>query len=405
VDEHEAALTVALARGVGPATAAKLVKNFGSYRRAVAAATGKAEGGGAIPPAVRRAIAESAGGAYLARQLERTRADGARFTIDIDPEYPRVLTEIANAPVGLFVRGASLAKLGPMLAVVGTRAPTPRGRAVAFELAADLARAGVTVVSGLARGIDTEAHEGCLEAGGPTVAVLGSGLDRTYPPENGPLARRIAASGGAVVSEFAMGREAFAGHFPRRNRIVAGLTMGVVVVEAAARSGALITAARALEQGREVFAVPGPIDEPQSRGPNGLIKAGAKLVEDVGDVLDELEAAWGPFGPRGAQQQQPSSEAAQSGPAAGGELARAIRGRLTLTPVSPDELAANLRTPVREILAALATLELAGAARACPGGRFVAGDRKALATAGAGRGTCAGAVERAAPRAKGTDDA
>jgi DNA processing protein len=282
-----------------------------------------------------------------------------------------------------------------MVGVVGTRTPTPRGAAVAARLSADLAEAGLTVVSGLARGTDTRAHEGALEVGGGTVAVLGCGLARMYPPENARLARDI-AEGGALVSEFPMRTEPLPAFFPRRNRLISGLSAGVIVVEAAARSGALITAARALEQGREVFAVPGPVDEPMSVGPNRLIKAGAKLIEDVRDVLDELERPWGPFHASGrdvadtadgtagrgdshaAPQGRGTAEAATRSE---GRAELSLRDRvlslLSLEPVSADELADRLEAPVSAVLAVLMRLELVDEARPVAGGRFVLGERGA----------------------------
>jgi DNA processing protein len=253
---------------------------------------------------------------------------------------------------------------------VGTRSPTPRGAAFARALAADLARAGLAVVSGLARGIDTAAHRGALEAGGRTVAVLGSGIARPYPPENEALAREVAVSG-AVVSEFPPEQDPRPAAFPQRNRIISGLSAGVVVVEAGLRSGALITAARALEQGREVFAVPGPVEEPGSRGPHALLRRGARLVEGVEDVLDELDAAWGPFGSASAPHTAaPSAEVAAEGPAA------RVAALLSMTPVSPGELAARLGEPVEKVLSHLLALELDGLAAPAPGGRFVRGRRR-----------------------------
>lgn len=199
--------------------------------------------------------------------------------------YPALLNQIASPPA-LFWRGLAWQE-APAVAIVGSRQATPYGCAVAEELAADLADRGIVVVSGLARGIDAAAHRGCLRAGGITLAVLGCGLDVRYPPEHAALAEDIARSG-ALVSEFPPGTPPRAEHFPARNRIISGLTLGVVVVEAAERSGALITARLAAEQGREVFAVPGSIRGRQSAGAHRLIQDGAKLVQGVDDILDEL---------------------------------------------------------------------------------------------------------------------
>ncbi len=377
VNESEAAFVLACARGIGPSAAARLKGRYGSYRGAVEGAAADAD----LPEGAKAAIARDlAGGAFRAK-LRRLELAGARFAIPGDSDYPAILGEIALPPIGLFIRGASLATLSPAVAIVGTRAPTARGPGIARRLAAGLAAAGVTVVSGLARGIDTAAHRGALAAGGATVAVLGTGLDRTYPPENEGLAAEI-ARGGALVSEFPMGSEPRASAFPRRNRIISGLSAGVVVIEAGERSGALITAARALEQGREVFAVPGPIDEVQSRGPNGLLRDGATLVEDVGDILAEIDAAWGPLPLGRAEAPEPPRDGGATGRAGGGRgdgppggIAGAVLACLSSTPVSVDEIVVRARVDPGEAVAVLFELELAGAARACPGGRYVLAGR------------------------------
>jgi DNA processing protein len=374
VTEREAAFALACARGVGPSLAARLVRRHGSYRAAVEAAPTDGDLSEGVRTAIAGAVADGAFRAELVR-LARVRA---RFAIAGDADYPAVLGEIATAPIGLFVRGSVLSSLSTAVAIVGTRAPTARGPDIARRLAGGLAAAGLTIVSGLARGIDTAAHRGAIEAGGTTVAVLGTGLDRTYPPENRGLAAEIAGSG-ALVTEFPLGSEPKASAFPRRNRIISGLSAGVVVVEAGARSGALITAARALEQGREVFAVPGPIDEEQSRGPNGLLRDGATLVEGVGDILQALDPAWGPLpGPAvsGARPSRGGPEWAAGHDRGGGSqegIAGAVLACLSSTPVSVDEIVARSGVDPGDAVGALFELEMAGAARACPGGRYVLG--------------------------------
>jgi DNA processing protein len=204
-----------------------------------------------------------------------------------EPGYPTWLNTIPDPPKELYVKGAIVLEDRMAVAMVGTRRASPYGLATARRLAYDLARLGITVVSGLAEGIDRAAHEGALEAGGRTIAVLGHGLHTIYPPHHRDLADRIAQSG-ALVSEFPTGTEPKPWHFPRRNRLISGLSLGVVVVEAPPKSGALITARLAMEQGREVFAVPGPAGSLQSRGTHALLKDGARLVEDVQDILEEL---------------------------------------------------------------------------------------------------------------------
>jgi DNA processing protein len=374
VTEREAALILACARGIGPALAARLVGRRGSYRGAVeAAATDRA-----LDDGIRAALALDVECGRFRAELSWLERIGARFALPGEPDYPEVLCEIASAPVGLFARGRPLRSLSPAVAIVGTRAPTARGPGIARRLAAGLAAAGVTVVSGLARGIDTAAHRGALEAGGATVAVLGTGLDRVYPPENADLSQAIVESG-ALVSEFPLGRDPRPSAFPRRNRIISGLSAGVIVVEAGERSGALITAARALEQGREVFAVPGPIDEEQSRGPNGLLRDGATLVESVADVLSELRGAWGPLPTgRGRAAVRPRPEAGdgdRSGAQDGG-IAGAVLACISSTPVSVDEIVTAADVDPGDAVAVLFELEMAGTVRAAPGGRYVLGGRE-----------------------------
>jgi DNA processing protein len=203
------------------------------------------------------------------------------------PDYPALLARIADPPRRLWLRGDPRALAAPCVAIVGSRAASPYGVRVAEQLAADLARAGVTVVSGLARGIDSAAHRGALSTG-RTVAMLGSGVDVIYPAEHDELALRILEAHGALVSELPPGSPPRRGNFPRRNRLISGVSLAVVVVEASTRSGSLQTARFALEQGREVLAVPGPILGERFRGSHGLLRDGAKLVESASDILEEL---------------------------------------------------------------------------------------------------------------------
>ena len=286
--------------------------------------------------------------------MEQDGLEGAcriRVVCREDADYPAWLRRIYESPPLLWVAGRLRAEEGPSsVAIVGARGATPRGLAFARMLACELASAGLTVVSGLARGIDTAAHQGALEAGGRTVAVLGSGLDRVYPQENAPLARRIAQEG-AVVSEFPPGTGPWKQNFPRRNRTIAGWARATVVVEAGAKSGALHTARAALEEGREVMAVPGHPSEPNAAGTNALLRDGAGLVQGAADVLAEfgLEATPGPA-------------------AAEDEVLRAVRRGAA---AAVDEIAGRCRLAVPELLARLSELELCGAVRRLPGGLFV----------------------------------
>ena len=270
-------------------------------------------------------------------------------------DYPGMLAEIADPPDPLYLRGNAGALAGPHLAVVGARSATPQGRQTAARLASELAAAGLGVVSGLARGVDAAAHAGALAAGGVTVAALGTGVDVCYPARHRALAERIAATG-ALVSELPPGTPPRPGHFPRRNRIISGLCVGVLVVEAAERSGSLITARTALEQGREVFAVPGSVRNPLSRGCHALIRAGAVLVESAADVLAELR---GPLGALGAHRLRSRGRSL-----AAERVLRALSGE----PSSSAALAARTGVGPGELAAALRELEADGRAALGPGG-------------------------------------
>ena len=221
------------------------------------------------------------------KELSKIENHGFRVYCSPDSEYPALLKQIPDPPPVIYVWGGFEYGDDIAVAIVGTRNPSPLGSYHARELASQLSSQGLTIVSGMARGIDSEAHQGALEAKGRTIAVLGCGLDNVYPPENELLMKQIAGSG-AVISEFPLGTEPLAKNFPARNRIISGLSLGVIVVEAAQDSGSLITAGFAVEQGREVFAVPGNIGNDGSKGPHKLIRQGAKLVEDYQDILSEL---------------------------------------------------------------------------------------------------------------------
>lgn len=232
-------------------------------------------------------VIEETRGVNVDREIEEAQRRGVRIITVDDSTYPERLKTIFDPPPVLYILGQSLPVDERLIAIVGSRRATLYGRLMANSLARDLARYGAAVVSGMARGIDTFAHRGTLEGGGRTIAVLGSGLDVVYPRENASLMKEIATTG-TVISEFPLGTKPLKQNFPRRNRIIAGLSMGVLVVEAAAKSGALITADYALENGRDVFAVPGRADGRYSQGTNNLIKQGAKMVTDVRDILEEF---------------------------------------------------------------------------------------------------------------------
>src|SRR5256885_8153028 len=225
----------------------------------------------------------------LSAELQRIRELGAAVITQGSPSYPKSLREIHAPPIVLYVWGELEERDHHAIGIIGARRTTHYGTESAKKLAYQLAYAGLTVISGLARGIDTAAHQGALAAKGRTVAVIGSGLAKLYPPENGPLAEKIRSGNGAIVSEFSMDIEPDRQTFPMRNRIISGWSHGILVAEAGLNSGALITAAQALEQGRAVYAVPGHINAPSAMGSNRLIQQGAKLVIDASDILDDLE--------------------------------------------------------------------------------------------------------------------
>ena len=279
-------LALKLVPGLGTRMAGKLLDRFRTPRAVFAASRTELEAAG-VGGGVAQSIASGCSFEDAAAQQEKARETGAACLAIADPRYPPLLKEIYDPPMLLFVRGRVELLQSILFGVVGTRRPTPYGLAAAERLSGDLARAGLTIASGMARGIDTAAHKGALAANGCTVAVLGCGVDVVYPSENRKLAADI-ASKGVLVSEFPMGATAFPQNFPIRNRIISGMSAGVLVVEGAEYSGSSITAKLAIDQGREVFAVPGNITSKMSWGPNLLIKQGAKLVQDWNDVIVEL---------------------------------------------------------------------------------------------------------------------
>jgi DNA processing protein len=318
----ELALLVALnaSEKVGCVLFRRLLERFGSLAGVAAApeqALATVEGvGGAAASAIRKAFVEKRG----ERELEEAARHGVRVVAHDDPAFPVPLRVLYDAPLLLYVRGTLAEEDSAAVALVGTREATPYGLGVAERLAADLASQGLTIVSGLARGIDAAAHRGAL-CRGRTLAVLGSGVLNVYPAEHEPLGRRIAAAG-ALLSEFPLRAGPSAVHFPRRNRIISGLSLGTVVVESAESSGALITADWAVEQGKEVFAVPGPISSSSSAGCHRLIQQGAKLVTGADDILEEIGMSR--FGPPMTDGEARLLEALAAGPRAAADLASEI---------------------------------------------------------------------------------
>jgi DNA processing protein len=312
-------------QGVGPRTARLLLDKFGSPEQIFALEPDAIAAAG-VPIRVARAIARFDDFAPLEKELCELPRIGARLVRWTDPDYPSNLRQIADPPPYLFVRGAAPLTESKLVAVVGARAASDAGRRMAERLGFELAAKGFIVVSGLARGIDGCAHQGALDAGGRTVAVMGCGIDVIYPAEHRKLADAIIAGGGALLTELPVGTQPLGENFPARNRILSGLCLGVVVVEAAEKSGSLITARMALEQDRQVFAVPGSPLTGKSRGSNRLLKQGAVLIDCVEDVIEELAPQLGrttAAGSPAAGSDTSSGASARVAPAARGMAAKA----------------------------------------------------------------------------------
>jgi DNA processing protein len=295
------------------------------------------------------------------RDIDLMERLGVRLVRRCDAEYPPLLKEIHDPPIALYVRGSLLPEDRKAVALVGSRRASQYGLRFAHQFACDLVGAGITVVSGLARGIDTAVHQGALKGGGRTLACLGCGIDVCYPYENRQLADAI-STGGAVLSEYPMNAAPDAWHFPSRNRIVSGLSLGVVVLEAPKGSGALITAECAMDQNREVFAVPGNIDNPRNYGPHALIRDGAKLVERVEDILEELRL----------NETQPSLDLdlEETLPDLTPEE-ETLYALLDSDPKPVDDVILEASIPAARVSGLLLTLELKGVARRLPGNTFV----------------------------------
>ena len=339
--------------GVGPTRFFKLLENFGTMKDAWMA------GEDQLAPII---------GAKALTGYKQTRTDwdpdlelkkahhfGFRIFCLPDPEYPPNLKRIPDPPPVLYGWGNFDYGDDIAVAIIGTRNPTPSGAFTAKDLAMQLSSQGLTIVSGMARGIDSQAHRGALEMSGRTIAVLGSGLDKPYPMENGPLMEKIARQG-MVFSEFPLGTEPYAKNFPARNRIISGLSLGVVVVEAAQDSGSLITAGFALEQGRDVFAVPGNIENDRSKGPHKLIRQGAKLVENYQDILTEL-----------AIPQLSKAEIQAADDQALTELERKIITVMKREPLHIDQILRLAALAPAQVSSTLTQLELRGLVKRYPG--------------------------------------
>jgi DNA processing protein len=351
--------------GIGNLLFRRLVERFGDPEGVFAAADDALRAVEGITPRVVASIRRHAvEHRFSEGEMAKAARMGCRIVTQTDARYPALLLQIPDPPPYLYVLGETAA-FPVCVAMVGSRHATSYGLSTTRRLSNDLARRDITVVSGLARGIDTAAHEGALQGGGTTVAVLGSGLANIYPRENADLCRRIAAQG-AVISEFPLEAGPDPHHFPQRNRIISGMSLGTVVVEATRRSGSLITARMALEQNREIFAVPGSVNSFKSMGTHSLIKEGAKLVTHVGDILEELP-------PLAAPPQDRSQTECVSPPGPAPSLTaeeRAVFEALSPYPVHVDELIRQIGMDPGRMAGILLSLELQGLVKQEPGKLF-----------------------------------
>jgi DNA processing protein len=375
-------LALRLIPGLGSRTTGQLVERFRTPQAIFRAPRSELEAAG-VSPGVAQTIASGCTFDDAVGQQEKMLEHGVTLVALPDPRYPPNLREIFDPPVVLFTRGRIELLGSVMLGVVGTRRPTPYGTAVAERLTADLARAGLTIVSGMARGIDTSAHRGALSVGGDTVAVLGCGVDLVYPSENRKLAAELEQKG-LIVSEFPMGAPAYPQNFPIRNRIISGMSAGVLVVEGAQYSGSAITARLALDQGRELYAVPGNVTSKMSWGPNLLIKQGAKLVQEWNDVVAELphrerqrlieagrDRIFGEADDAATANGGPEQRLLPLGPSA--EIGRKLLALLKLDSNTHIDwlLGQTEDCSPSELIAALFELEMLGLIRQLPGRNFV----------------------------------
>lgn len=350
-------LAFARVKGIGSARVRKLEAQFPSLRDAWEADGIDLAAAGLDERSV-YAVLSARKSVYPDAELDRLAKAGAAALTWHDPAYPRLLREVADPPPVLFIKGELADADCCAVAVVGTRGATVYGRQVAERLAGELAQARITVVSGLARGIDAVAHRAALDAGGRTLAVLGCGVDVVYPPEHRALAAAIAERG-ALLSDYPLGTGPEKNNFPPRNRIISGLSLGVVVVEADEKSGALITALFATDQGREVFAVPGNVFSAGSRGANRLIQQGAKMVLQTSDILEELNLGM----------VMPNAEAQLPLPM--DETEARVYRQLSFEPTAADEIVRGLDMPAEMVSALLSLMELKGYVRQAAGASFV----------------------------------
>jgi DNA processing protein len=367
-------LALALTPGLGPTKSRKLIEHLGSPDAVLRASLTELEGAG-IQAVSAQSIATGKSAELARQEIARAAGEGISIISIDDPSYPSRLKEIYDPPLVLYVRGNPEVLTKPGIAMVGTRHPTPYGSGMAERLASDLATHGLVIISGLARGVDTASHRGAIAVKGKTIAVFGTGVDVVYPKENSRLVEQMLALGGALISEFPLGTFAAPQNFPIRNRILSGMSVGVLVVEAAEYSGTRITSRCALEQNRDVFAVPGNVTNKNSWGPNTLIKQGAKLVATWEDVWEDLPAEVRLALTPADSAENANASSATLFPDEG--LPPHERKILSLLKADEsthiDEIVDRLETDMSssEIFAALFELELTGKVRQMPGKNFV----------------------------------
>jgi DNA processing protein len=367
LDRRSAELLLALTPGIGPRLRKALLTRFGSAEAVLAAAPSDLREVPGIGQKLSRAIVAAKTEIDVQRELHSCRENGVSVVLESEDSYPKSLATIPDPPGVLFVRGGLKESDGIAVAIVGSRHATHYGIAQAERLAAGLARCGYTIISGLARGIDAAAHRGALKASGRTLAILGSGVLNIYPPEHEDLAAEVAKSG-ALISENPPHSPPLSGAFPQRNRIITGLSLGVIVVEASERSGALISARHAMEQGRDVFAVPGRVDSRMSRGCHRLIRDGAKLVETVDDMLEELGPLASPTPLADDQTAPPIRHPAELQL---NEPEKAVLAVIDDEPILIDNVAAASGLPVQNVLSTLSVLEMRRLIRRLGGNRVM----------------------------------
>lgn len=357
-----AALRLTLVPGVGPRLTMALLDRFGTAAGALAAAPSELRSVPGIGGKLSQAIIKAPSREDAEAEIERCRSLGISLLTPRTAGYPRMLTEIHDPPAVLFARGAIEPRDSLAVGIVGSRHATQYGVAQAERLAGSLSRAGLTIISGLARGIDAAAHRGALAAGGRTIAVLGSGLLNIYPPEHAELAEQVVAAG-AILSEAPPHAQPMSGAFPQRNRLISGMSLGIIVVEAATQSGALITARHATEQGRDIFSVPGRVDSRLSRGCHRLIRDGAKLVETADDVLEELGPLVEATSDGDGQAVHHPAELMLN------DIERQVLSAISSDATTVDQVVATSRLPTPQVLSTLSVLEMRRLVRRVSGNR------------------------------------